>query len=371
MNRRRNNRFTYIIAALIAIGLTLSAVPLSAQSHYLRTNLVSDIPGVANFTDPHLVNPWGIVATSTSPFWISDNGAGASTLYNGQGQAFPTSSPLVVTIPTPANAKAGAVASPTGVVNNTSADFVVSASGKSGPARFIFATEDGTINGWNPTVDATHAILAVNNSGPGRSADRTGLGAVYKGLAIGNNGSGNFLYATNFRDAVVEMYDAQFQLVKAFTDPDIPAGFAPFGIRNINNQLFVTYAKQDAKKHDDVAGDGNGFVDIFDLNGILQKRFASQGTLNSPWGLALSANFGVFSNALLVGDFGDGKINAFDPTTGNFLGQLQDPFGTVIINGLWGLSFGNGGTAGPTTTLFFTAGIADEAHGLFGSIAAE
>jgi uncharacterized protein (TIGR03118 family) len=222
-------------------------------------------------------------------------------------------------------------------------------------------------------VDGTHAILTVNNSGPGASAGRTRLGAVYKGLAIGNNGSGDFIYATNFRDSVVEMYNAQFQLVKSFTDSGIPSGFAPFGIRNINNKLFVTYAKQDAKHHDDVKGPGNGFVDIFDLNGNLQSEFAVQGTLNSPWGLEVAPlNFGEFSGALLVGNFGDGRINAFSQTTGVFLGQLRDTFGNpMTINGLWGLNFGNGGPQAPPTTLFFTAGIGDESHGLFGSITSQ
>jgi len=318
------------------------------------------------------VNSWGIVAADgTGPFWIADNGTGVSTLYNGDGVAFPTNSPLVVTIPTLPNSRAGAVATPTGVVFNASSDFVVSAGGKSGPARFIFATEDGTISGWNPTVDATHAILAVS---PGHTAHRTGP-AVYKGLAIGNNGSANFIYATNFRNGVVEIYDAHFQLVKTFTDPNIPDGFAPFGIRNINDQLFVTYAKQNPQKHDDVAGTGNGFVDKFSLDGTLLSRFASQGTLNSPWGLVLTpASFGTFSTAILVGNFGDGRINAFD-INGNFLDQLKEEHAGIInpvtINGLWGLSFGNGGLAGPTTTLFFTAGIGNEGHGLFGSITPE
>lgn len=374
MSQRRQLGFLRIEVLVAGLALLLIASSAHAQSSiYLRTNLVSDIAGVANFTDPNLVNSWGIVAAGgTGPFWIADNGTGVSTLYNGDGVAFPTNSPLVVTIPTPPNNRSGAVAAPTGVVFNSTGSFVVSAGGKSGPARFIFATEDGTISGWNPTVDATHAILVVNNSGPGLSADRTNLGAVYKGLAIGNNGSGDFVYATNFRNGVVEIYDATFQFVKAFTDASIPSGFAPFGIRNINNQLFVTYAKQDAKKHDDVAGAGNGFVDIFDLNGNFVSRFASQGTLNSPWGLVLSpAGFGTFSTAILVGNFGDGKINAFD-MNGNFLDQLQEEHASIItpltIDGLWGLAFGNGGTAGPTTTLFFTAGIGAEGHGLFGSI---
>jgi uncharacterized protein (TIGR03118 family) len=351
----------------------LAAAPAFAQTPYLRTNLVSDIAGVANFTDPHLVNAWGIVnAGDTGPIWIADNGTGVSTVYTGEGIAFPTNSPLVVTIPTPPNSRAGAVASPTGIVFNATNNFVVSAGGKSGASRFIFATEDGTISGWNPAVDPTNAILAVNNSGPGASAGRTALGAVYKGLAIGNNGSADFIYAANFRDGVVEIYDAQFQFVKSFTDNGIPIGFAPFGIRNINNKLFVTYAKQNESKHDDVAGPGNGFIDIFDLNGNLLSEFATHGTLNSPWGLALApSSFGDFSNALLVGNFGDGRINAFNLGSGKFLGQLQDTFGNpMTINGLWGLNFGNGAHEAPTTTLFFTAGIGDESHGLFGAIAA-
>jgi uncharacterized protein (TIGR03118 family) len=169
------------------------------------------------------------------------------------------------------------------------------------------------------------------------------------------------------------MYDAQFQLVKSFTDSSIPSGFAPFGIRNINNKLFVTYAKQDAKHHDDVKGPGNGFIDIFDLNGNLQSQFAANGTLDSPWGLAVAPmNFGQFSGALLVGNFGDGRINAFSQGTGELLGQLQDTFGSpMTINGLWGLNFGNGAHQAPTTTLFFTAGIGDEGHGLFGSITSQ
>ncbi|WP_263415963.1 TIGR03118 family protein [Terriglobus albidus] len=364
-----------LTAAAVGLLVTLSAMTQAvAQTSYQRTNLVSDIPGVANFADSNLVNPWGIVnAGSTGPIWIADNGTGLSTVYTGEGVAFPTASPLVVIIPTPRHSPAGAVAAPTGIVFNSTSGFVVSAGGNSGASRFIFATEEGTISGWNPTVDPTHAILAVNHSGPGASAGRTRLGAVYKGLAIGNNGSGDFIYATNFRDGMVEMYDTHFQLVKSFTDSEIPSGFAPFGIRNIDGKLFVTYAKQDAKRHDDVKGPGNGYIDIFDLNGILQSRFAADGALNSPWGLAVAPiNFGAFSGSLLVGNFGDGRINAFSQSTGNFLGQLQDTFGNpMTINGLWGLEFGNGAHQAPTTTLFFTAGIGDESHGLFGAITSQ
>jgi len=362
-------------AAVVLIVVIFSSITqASAQTSYLRTNLVSDIPGVANFSDPNLVNAWGIVnAGATGPIWIANNGTGTSTVYTGDGVAFPTASPIVVTIPAPPNSPADAVAAPTGIVFNSTTSFVVSSGGKVGPSRFIFATEDGTISGWNSAVDPTHAILVVNHSSPGPRTRHNERGAVYKGLAIGNNGSGDFLYATNFRKGVVEMYDAQFQLVKSFTDSGIPSGFAPFGIRKINDKLFVTYAKQDAKRHDDVKGEGNGFIDIFDLNGNLQTQFAAHGKLDSPWGLDVAPmNFGQFSGALLVGNFGDGRINAFSQGTGEFLGQLQDTFGNpMTINGLWGLSFGNGANQASTMTLFFTAGIGDEDHGLFGSITSQ
>jgi uncharacterized protein (TIGR03118 family) len=339
---------------------------------FLRTNLVSDIAGVARFTDSNLVNPWGIAFAPTGPFWISDNGAGVSTLYDRAGQAQPAPNmPLVVTIPLPPVSTASAAA-PTGIVFNATSDFSVSVNGKSGASVFIFATEDGTISAWSPTVDSTHAVLEVDNSTTPTPAD----GAVYKGLAMGSNASGNFLFATNFRAGTIDVFDKNFAkatLPGSFFDPNIPAGFAPFGIRNINGSLYVTYALQNAEKHDDVAGAGNGFVDVFDTNGNLIKRFASQGTLNSPWGLALApAAFGPFSGDLLVGDFGDGHINAFDSNSGTFLGQLQDDQGnSLAINGLWGLIVGNGATGGDPNTLYFTAGIGDEQHGLFGSLRPE
>ncbi len=280
----------------------------------------------------------------------------------------------MVTIPTPTGVK---TAAPTGNVFNSTVDFVISKNGKSFASQFIFATEDGTISGWNPSVDSTHAILEVDRSAVSQGGF---TGAVYKGLALATSNSKNFIYATNFRFGQVEQFDADFKPGITFTDPalasDCPiAGppaqcFAPFGIQSINDQLYVTFALQDAAHHDDVGGLGNGFVDVFDPNGTLIRRFASNGTLNSPWGLALApANFGQFSNDVLVGNFGDGRINAFDPVTGAFLDQLRDGNGNVIaINGLWGLAFGNGGVAGPTNTLFFAAGFNDEADGLFGTI---
>jgi uncharacterized protein (TIGR03118 family) len=355
-----------------AIGSRQAAHASGGGGFYQQTNLVSDIAGVALFTDTNLVNPWGLSHSPTSPWWISDNGTGLSTLYNGNGRKFPVGSPLVVTIAPPAG---GTSAAPTGnifnPVNGTNPDdFVVSENGKSGPSIFMFATEDGTISGWNPGVDLTHTILAVDRSA-------VGAGAVYKGLAFGQNGGDDFIYATNFRFGTVEQFDSNFKLVRSFTDPQLAKTcplpnqcFAPFGIQNIGGNLYVTFALQDAAHHDDAHGPSRGFVDVFDTNGNLVKRLISRGALNSPWGLALApSNFGQFSNDLLVGNFGNGRINAFDPNTGALLGQLKNQKGLIIaINGLWGLAFGNGQIAGPTNSLFFTAGINDEANGLFGMI---
>lgn len=347
------------LLALLASATTHAQVPPGHE--YTRVNLVSDIAGVARFTDPNLVNPWGLVSSSTSPFWISDNNAGVSTLYNAKGQAFPSNSPLVVTIPAPGAPTGGA---PTGVVFNGTGQFTISEGPKSGSALFIFATEDGTILGWNPNVDLHNAIIAKDNSG---------AGAVYKGLAIASTANGNFIYVTNFHDGVVEMYDKNFNLMKTFTDANVDANFAPFGIQNINGKIWVTFALQKLpNKHDDQAGPGNGYVDVFDTEGNMIRRFATKGTLNSPWGLvAAPRNFGSFSGDVLVGNFGDGRINAFD-SGGNFEGQLIDPEANpMTINGLWALRFGGGSANnGDTNQLFFTAGIADESHGLFGFIVA-
>jgi uncharacterized protein (TIGR03118 family) len=363
---------TLVVSTALRTPTIHAAGASSHEGFYQQTNLVSDIPGMAKFTDPNLKNPWGISHSPTSPWWVSDNGAGVSTLYEGNGTPFPPGSPLVVTIPAPGGAPGG---TPTGnvfnPVNSTNPDdFVVSEKGKAGPSIFMFATEDGTIAGWNPNVDLTHAIIAVDRS-------TVGQGAVYKGLAFGRSDNREFIYATNFRFGTVEMFNAHFKLVRSFTDKklanDCPLPgqcFAPFGIQNIDGKLYVTYALQKPDKHDDLAGPGNGFVDIFDTEGHLLRRFAAHGTLNSPWGLALAPdNFGRFSDDLLVGNFGDGRINAFDRHSGHFEGQLKDRSGKrITISGLWGLAFGNGKLAGETDELFFSAGINDEANGLFGKI---
>jgi uncharacterized protein (TIGR03118 family) len=355
-----------VLAMLLVAALPGAAFAQSNQGSgfYLQTNLVSDIVGDAQFTDGNLVNPWGLVHGPTTPWWVADNGAGVSTLYNGLGQGFPVGMPLVVTIPAPAGSPAGTTAAPTGVIFNGNGGFNVSENGTSFSSLFIFDTEDGTISGWNLNfADRTHAVLAVDRS-------KVGKGAVYKGLAIGSNATGTFIFATNFRFGTIEMFDSNFNLVRSFTDHGLPQSYAPFGIQNIGGNLYVTFAKQDPAKHDDVAGAGHGFVDVFDTNGNLISRLISRGSLNSPWGLALApANFGQFSNDLLVGNFGDGHINVFDPNTGVALGSLQNSGGVPIqIDGLWSLQFGNGSAAGATNQLFFTAGIDGEAHGLFGMI---
>jgi uncharacterized protein (TIGR03118 family) len=337
----------------------------AAGMAFRQTNLVSDVAGQAATTDANLVNAWGIARGPTTAFWIADNGQGVSTLYNGAGQPFPVGQPLVVTIPPPAGSPADTTAAPTGVVFNDTSDFMITDGTHSGPSAFIFATEDGTLSGWNRDVNAGAAILAADNSA---------MNAVYKGLALGSNASGNLLFATNFRAARIDVFDKNFapaSLSGSFADQNIPAGFAPFGIANIAGSLYVTYAMQDDMKHDDVAGPGNGFVNIFDTNGNLMRRFATDGALDSPWGVVLTpAGFGGFGNTILVGNFGNGMINAFDPASGKFLGRLSDGHNAITIDGLWGLSFGNGGNAGDANTLFFTAGPSKEKHGLFGTLQA-
>ena len=339
------------------IGSPLLASSLAQVSpFYEQHNLVSDGPVPADFVDPALVNAWGLVASPTSPFWVADNGTGLSTLYNGN-----TGAKVALTVTVPGK--------PTGVVFNGGASFVVTNGTQSGPARFIFASEDGTISGWNPAVPpSTQAHVAVDNSASG---------AVYKGLAIATTAAGDFLYATNFHAGTVDVFDHAFHPVPGgFTDPDLPAGYAPFGIRTLGGLIYVTYALQDADKEDDVAGEGHGFVDAFDVHGSLVRRVASRGRLNSPWGLAIApADFGKFGGNLLVGNFGDGKINAFDLGRALGQGELQQR-GQVLaadgrpiaIDGLWALAFGNGAAAGPANVLFFTAGPLDEAHGLFGRL---
>ena len=339
-----------------AFSLQANAPPPAAR-FYVQQNLVSDGAVQADIVDPALVNAWGLAASATSPWWVADNGTDSSTLYNGN-----TGARLGLRV--------GVAGAPTGLVFNGGAGFVVAKGTASGPARFIFATEDGTILGWNPGVAPTQAVVAVDSSS---------AGAVYKGLAIASTATGDRLYATNFHAGTVEVYDANFHAVAGgFMDPTLPSGYAPFGIRNLGGTIYVTYALQDADQHDDVAGVGHGFVNAFDTNGNLLRRVASRGRLDSPWGLAIApGHFGEFSGNLLVGNFGDGHIDAFDleKSEGNGesqqRGQLHGAGGQPLtIDGLWAIAFGNGAAAGPDTTLFFTAGPLGESHGLFGKVMA-
>ena len=333
-----------------SVGKVLKIVGLStglANNNYVQRNLVSDQPGQADLVDTNLVNAWGLAFSSSSPFWVSGNHSGVSTLYNTTGGV----QKLVVTIPPPPGGTGPSA--PTGVVFNGTTNFVVGGQ----PARFIFATEDGTIAGWNT---GTNAVLVVDNSTNG---------AIYKGLAEASN----LLFAANFNAGTVDVFDRSFAPATrsgAFIDPNMPTNYAPFNVAVFAGKLYVTYAQQDADKTDDVAGPGNGFVDLYDLDGNLQKRLISNGPLNSPWGMAMAPmSFGAFPGALLIGNFGDGAINAFDSASGSFLGSLQDSTGTPItIAGLWSIEFGNGGQGGDPTVLYFTAGPGKESHGLFGSL---
>src|SRR6476469_5231020 len=362
------------VAISASIALARIATPASAAGggiatrSYVQTNLVSDVPGLAAHTHPDLKNPWRTAVGPGSPIWVSDNHAGVTTLYDGAGNP----QPLVVAIPAPPSAGKDAVGAPTGQAFNTfdptSSDFVISENGRSGPAFFLFATEDGTIAGWNPNVDRPHAVIAVDRS---TATDDAGdVGAIYKGLTLVATPAGKFLYASNFRFGTVDVFDSHFNLVSSFTDPTVPAGFAPFGIHNIGGKLFVTFAKQDAQKHDDDARPGNGFVDVFSPNGNLLQRFVSRGKLDSPWAVTLApSTFGAFGGDILVGNFGDGRINAFDPSTGEQVGQLSSAVGgPITIDGLWGLRFAPATPGAGPNTLFFTAGINHEADGLFGEI---
>lgn len=333
-----------LLAACNDSSVTNTVPPANA---FTETKLVSDLAGGANARDSNLVNPWGLAFGPTGVLWVSNNHTSTSTLYDASGVA----KSLVVKIPSPDSSTGGA---PTGVIFNSTSDFGI---GAAGPATFIFAGEDGIVSAWNSTTG--NAIL---------TADRSSNDAVYKGIAMASNAGANFLYLTNFKQNGVDVFDASYHFVKSFTDPNIPAGYAPFGIQNIGGQLYVTFAKQKGPDNeDDDAGVGNGYVDVFNPDGTVLKRFASNGTLNSPWGIAMApSGFGAFSGDILIGNFGDGLIGAYDPNTGSFLGMLHDASGSSIaIDGLWALTFG---PAAGSTTLYFSAGPSEESHGLLGTL---
>ena len=348
--RRGHDRLVMAFACVAVVAL---AAPAAAQKNnaYEQHNLVSDTVEIeADIHDSHLINSWGISASSTSPWWIANADSGFSTVYDVSGPL--PALALLVTIP----------GEPTGTVFNGGSGFQLVSGMPTTAARFLFASEDGTIAGWNPTVNLAQAMVVFTSPNPGAS---------YKGLAIAfGTARGDVLYAADFHNAHVDIIGADLHLVDApgaFVDPDLPSGYAPFGIQNINGRIFVAYAKQDEDAEEEVAGEGLGFVDVFDSAGALIRRVASRGALNAPWGMTLApAGFGRFSGDLLVGNFGDGRINAFDGETFEPRGHLKRPnHKPVTIDGLWGIGFGNGGGAGPTTTLVFAAGPEEETHGLF------
>jgi uncharacterized protein (TIGR03118 family) len=354
-------------------GMGSATLTVSAASAFSLTKLVADTAGgTAANTDTNLVNPWGLsIPAGTAPAWVANNHTETSTLYDGNGKPQPHAAPLVVSF---AAGAGGATFDPTGIVfNSSTTDFAVSSAGKSGVAKFLFDGEGGMIAGWNPTVDATHAITMYADAG----------GAVYKGLAVAKNAGNSFLYATDFHNGKVDVFNSAFgkQTTSAtafsFADSSIPAGYAPFGIQAIANgaagatQIYVTYAKQLAPdNHDNVNGAGLGYVDIYDTNGKFVKQLVAAGALNAPWGLALApSDFGTLSSALLVGNFGDGKINAYDPSAGTLVGTVNDSSGAAIAApGLWGMAFGNDANNQPHNTLFVAAGPNNEANGLYGRI---
>jgi uncharacterized protein (TIGR03118 family) len=370
MNQVRSTQYKFVPplfsgASAVAAVLCLSMFTAPARAQYQRTDLVSNQAGAAPLQDGHLVNGWGLVSLPTSPYWVSDNGSGFSTLYTAAG----AQAPLFVSIPAAPSTPTGTLGTPTGVVGNISpnpGDFTFTANGISGRAAFIFASLDGTISAWNPTVDPTNPTTHVSVATTITPADRSSAGAVYTGLAIAVNESKQaFLYAADDGpNRRIDMFDSSFAFQKSFSDPDIPQDFTPYGIQAINGQIWVTYTALNKAQA--------GFVDVFDTAGGLVKHFAVHGPLHSPWGIAQApANFGPMSNAILISNnTSRGRINAFNPETGEFLGPLRDATGQPIeIDQLWAIQFGHGAAAnGPTNQLFFTAGPNNYANGLFGTI---
>ena len=346
---------TALLAAALAVAATVSAAP--PDGTFAVTPLVSDVAGEAPTTDANLVNAWGLARSATSPWWVSDNETMKTTVYTGAGAL----------VSVGGNAFQGVPGNPTGAVfSGITGQFQVGTTASPttlGTSNFIFDSEDGTISAWRGGSTAALVTADLND------------GAVYKGLAISNGTSGPRLYATDFHNARVDVFDGGWNLVArpgAFVDPSLPNDYAPFGIQTIGNRIFVTYAQQDADAADEIAGQGRGFVDAYDLAGNLVTRVAQHGQLNAPWGLALApASFGRFAGDILVGNFGDGQINAYEETSTGFAhrGTLRGTDGQKLaIDGLWALEFGNAGSNGTPDTLYFTAGPDDESHGLFGTI---
>jgi uncharacterized protein (TIGR03118 family) len=362
VNPSQKSHRRQIFAVVLSLAAALLIQPAAAQvdNVYIVTNLISDdgsVPGTV--ADPNLINGWGITASATSPWWVSSADMSVATLYTGAGVV----NSLVVNVS----------GNPTGTVFYGGAGFLVTNGTTTAPARFMFAAEDGSISGWNPGVlppagapPSTQAWVGLPASG----------GASYKGLALAQTADGDFLYAADFHNAKVDIVNSTWDVVSTpttFVDPHLPKGYAPFGIQNINGRIFVTYGKQDEEAEEEVTGRGLGVVSVFDTAGAFLGRVATGGALNAPWGVALAPDgFGRFSGDLLVGNFGDGRINAFDFETfeprGHLKGADHKP---IVVDGLWGIGFGNDAGSGSTKALYFAAGPEDETHGLFGKIDAQ
>lgn len=354
------------------LGSALFLLPsLTLAQHYTQTKLVSNT-GNAPLNDTNLQNPWGLVASPTSPWWVSNNADGTSTLYSidatGAAHLIPINPAPneFVNIPNaPSQTPPG---SPTGVMfNGSPTDFLLATDKR---AIFLFVTEDGTVQGWNPGVNAASAVITVDHSQVPDAAN----GAVYKGATIAEIDGKRFILAANFRSAQVDVFDTNFKPVRisehAFDDDEMPRDFAPFNIQGVGPNIYVTYAKQDAAKHDPLDGAGFGFVDVFDHHGRLLQRLQHGPWMNAPWGVVWATqHFGEFTNTILIGQFRGGNVSAFNPVTGRFLGNMLNPDGSTLkIGGLWALRFGNDAAAGPATTLFFTAGPDHETNGLLGTL---
>ena len=352
-----SRRVVTVAFAAVTLGF---AFPTHAANDnaYQVTNLVTNPTSglTAAHQDKNLVNSWGIAFNPTAFAWVADNGAGVATLYDGSGNP----NPLVVKIP---SANGTDLGTPTGIVFNGGSGFDVKKGGVASPARFIFVSEDGVISGWAPALDMNNAIPALPTQN-----------AVYKGVTIAQNGTAQFLYAADFVGRKIDVFDTSFGAAAGFAgkfkDPGIPSDYGPFNVQAILGNLYVTYAKTQPGSHDEAHGQGLGFVDVYDADGNLLQHLVQHGKLNAPWGVALApSGFGTFSNRVLVGNFGDGTINAYDPHTGGHKGTLKGTDGkTLVIDGLWALVFGNGFLGQPTDTLFFSSGPHDENDGLYGRI---
>jgi uncharacterized protein (TIGR03118 family) len=359
----------------LVVGVAVCLLPSGTLAqHYTQTNLVSNT-GNAALTDPNLQNAWGLVSSPTgSPWWVSNNAGGTSTLYSidatGAAHLVPINPAPNEFVKIPNAPSQNPPGSPTGVMfNGSPKDFLLA---PKMPALFIFVTEDGTVQGWNPGVNRASAVIVVDHS----KVPAAGNGAVYKGATIDQIDGHEFILVANFRSGRIDVFDTNFKQVRlseeAFDDDRIPRDFAPFNVQGVGPNIYVTYAKQDAARHDPVrpGEPGDGFVTVFDRHGRLLQRLEHGDWLNAPWGVVWATpNFGEFSNTILIGNFRGDNISAYNPVTGRFLGNMRNPDGSTLkIDGLWALRFGNDGSAGPATTLFFTAGPNGETDGLFGTL---